>query len=133
MCSRAVRSRAVCRAAAGPLAVFAVVLLTAGCGEPGGGINAGSSVSVRVEELDDDEVPQVSRQTAAEMGIEVPVIGPEGRVVVPPELRDRIPEEPPPGDGSGGDSSDGDSSGGEETSEGALSGEMADEDDSGNA
>ena len=79
------------------LAIGTLVLM--GCGEELGGVQAKTDVSIKVVELDDEDVPTIDRQRAAEAGVEVPVLTPSGQVVVPPDRQDLVvAEEPPEGE-----------------------------------
>ena len=74
-----------------------VLLLACGCGAGSGGVNTQAEVSIKAAELDDEEAPTVTREEAAEAGIEVPVLSPTGGVLVPPDradLLDAAAEEP---------------------------------------
>lgn len=76
--------------AARRLAVVATAVagLATGCGDDLGGVQARPSVAIKVSELDDEDVPRVSRGEAGSLGIEVPILAPDGSVILPPELRE---------------------------------------------
>ena len=72
-----------------PLSAAVLAAALAGCGDLGGA-TARPSVSVRAAELDDEDVPTVSPGEAGSLGVAVPVLAPDGNVILPPDLRDRV-------------------------------------------
>ena len=66
----------------------AVLIVCFGCDSPGGGISARPDIAVKVSELEDEDVPTVDRGEAGSLGIVVPVLTPNGQVILPPALRD---------------------------------------------
>ena len=66
----------------------ALTAAAAGCGDDMGGVQSRPAVSIKASELDDEDVPRVSRGEAGSLGIEVPVLAPDGQVILPPELRE---------------------------------------------
>ena len=71
-------------------AVFVVPV--AGCSDApiGGGVKSVPTVRIRVAELDDEDVPT---QPASESTSSVPVLGPTGEAIVPPEQRVAVDED----------------------------------------
>ena len=71
----------------------AVLLSMAGCSDApiGGGVKSVPTVRIRVAELDDEDVPT---QPVSESTSSIPVLGPTGEAIVPPEQRVDADAEP---------------------------------------
>lgn len=67
-------------------AVACLAILLGGCNDVGGGVQIEPDVSIKVDELDDEDVAILEGSEAG--SIALPVRSPSGAVIAPPEQRD---------------------------------------------